>query len=287
MMLPKGENGEADARMAWGQLGLIALGVAAIALADLASGFGASTGLTAAGVGLLLLMVWYDERAAIRLLPRGAGDLKTPAGAGYAAKFLLTAATMGFSVYGPAFLQTLAGLKALTAGYIVALEAVAWTTFGLLVSGLVGRWRGWMIRLGAVVALGGVGLCALVFPLGSVAGVAVAGLMLGGGFGLFSAFLNQRVLNALTAEDRAIGAAGLTTVQLIGAAVGAAAAAAAANLTGVSHGLTIAVARSAGFWVFVAVLPVAAAGVAAAWRLGGLTPIEADAEAPLPAHTHA
>jgi len=85
--------------------------------------------------------------------------------------------------------------------------------------------------------------------------------------------MSQRILASLSAEDRAIGAAGITTVRLTGSAAGAAVAAAAANLTGVSHGLTESVARSAGLWVYAAVLPVAIGGLAAAWRLGGLTPI--------------
>ena len=109
LMLPKGDDGKSDTRIAWGQLGLIGLGVVAIGLADLAGGFGRSSALTLVGVALLLAMVWYDERAAVRLLPRGAGNLKTAAGSGYAAQFLLTAASMGYSVYGPALLQTLAG----------------------------------------------------------------------------------------------------------------------------------------------------------------------------------
>ena len=276
VMLPKGEDGQADARMAWGQLGLIALGVAAIALADLAGGFGRSSALTLVGVALLLVMVWWDERAAVRLLPRGASDLRTAAGSGYAALFLMTAASMGYSVYGPALLQTLAGLKALAAGYVVALEAVAWTVTGLIVTNLIGRWPGRMIRLGAALALIGVGLSALVFPTGSVIGAGFAGIVLGGGFGLCSAFMSQRILASLGAEDRAIGAAGIATVRLTGSAAGAAVAAAAANLTGVSHGLTEAVARSAGVWVFAAVLPVAFAGLLAAWRLGGLTPSVAE-----------
>jgi hypothetical protein len=278
VMLPRGDDGKADTRIAWGQLGLIGLGVASIGLADLAGGFGRSGVLTLIGVGLLLLMVWYDERAAVRLLPRGSGDLKTAAGAGYAAQFLLTTASMGYSVYGPALLQTLAGLKALTAGYVVALEAAAWTVAGLIVSNLVGRWPGWMIRLGAVFILLGVGLSTLAFPIGSVLGVALAGVVLGGGFGLAWAFMNQRILSSLSGEERAIGAVGSSTVRLTGSATGAAVAAAAANLVGVSHGLTHGVARAAGVWVFVAVTPVAAAGVVAAWRLGGLAAVE-DVEA--------
>ena len=272
VMLPKGEDGAADARMAWSQLGLIALGVVAIGLADIAGGFGRSSLLTLVGCLLLFAMVWYDERAAVRLLPRGARDLSTAAGSGYATQFLLTAASMGYSVYGPALLQTLAGLKALSAGYVVALEAVSWTVAGLIVTNLTGPWPGRMIRLGAVLAIAGVAISALVFPLGSVLGVAAAGVVLGAGFGLSWAFISQRILASLSADDRALGAAGMTTVRLTGSAAGAAMAAAVANLTGVSHGLTEGVARSAGVWVFVAVVPVAAAGVAAAWRLGGLRP---------------
>jgi hypothetical protein len=280
LMLPRGDDGKSDTRIAWGQLGLIGLGVAGIGLADLAGGFARSTTLTLVGVGLLLAMVWYDERAAVRLLPRGAGNLRTAAGAGYAAQFLLTAASMGYSVYGPALLQTLAGLKVLTAGYVVALEAVAWTVAGLIVTNLVGRWPGRMIRLGAGLALAGVAMSALVFPTGSVPGVALAGILLGGGFGLGWAFMSQRILASLSGEERAIGAVGISTVRLTGSAAGAAVAAAAANLVGVSHGLNPGVARSAGLWVFAAVLPVAAGGVVAAWRLGGLTPAESEAVDP-------
>ena len=217
--------------------------------------------------------MWYDERAAVRLLPPGAGDLRTAAGAGYAAQFLMTAASMGYSVYGPAVLQTLAGLSALTAGYVVALEAIGWTVAALLVTNLVGAWPGRMIRSGAALVLAGIGLSALAFPTGSVAAAAIAGIVLGAGLGLAWSFMSQRILGSLTDQDRATGAAGITTVRLTGSATGAAVAAAAANLTGVAHGLTIATAQAAGLWVFVASLPVAAAGLLAAWRLGGLSPV--------------
>jgi hypothetical protein len=268
VMLPKGENGEAGSRIAWSQLGLIALGVIAIGLADLAGGFGPSTALTLVGVALLVGMVWFDERAAVRLLPKGSGDLSAIPGQAYATMFLLTAASMGFSVYGPAILQTLAGLGALSAGYVVALEAVAWTIAGLAVAHLTGVWPGRMIRLGGLCAVVGVALSILAFPTGSIVGVAVAGAIMGAGFGLGWAFMSQRLLASLPAGERAIGAAGITTVRLTGSAAGAAVAAAVANLVGVSHGLTAESAREAGVWVFAAVLPVMAAGAWAAWRLG-------------------
>jgi MFS family permease len=273
VLLPKGEDGEADAGMAWPQLGLIALGVAAIGLADLAGDFARSAVLTLAGIAVLVGSVWYDERAAVRLLPPGAGDLRTAAGAGFAAQFLMNAGAMGYSVYGPALLQTLAGLRALTAGYVVALESIAWTIAALVVTNLAGHWPGRMIRLGAVCCVAGVGLCALVFPSGSVAGAAVAGIVLGVGFGLSWSFISQRVLGSLRSQDRAVGAAGINTMRLTGAAAGAAVAAVAANLAGVSQGLTPAATQSAGLWVFAAVLPVAGGGLLAAWRLGGMAPM--------------
>jgi MFS family permease len=273
VMLPKGEDGRADARMAWSQLGLIALGVAAIGLADVAGDFARSSGLTLAGIALLLAMVWYDERAAVRLLPAGAGGLRTAAGAGYAAQFMMTAASMGYSVYGPVVLQTMDGLSALAAGYVVALEAIGWTVSALIVTNLAGAWPGRMIRLGAALVVAGIGCSALAFPTGFVPGAAGAGIVMGAGLGLSWSFMSQRILGSLTDQERAIGAAGINTVRLTGSAAGAAVAAAAANLAGVGHGLTTPTAQAAGLWVFAASLPVACAGFFAAWRLGGLSPM--------------
>jgi hypothetical protein len=108
------------------------------------------------------------------------------------------------------------------------------------------------------------------FPTGSILGAVAAGVVLGTGFGLCWSFMSQRILGSLTDQDRAIGAAGINTVRLTGSAAGAAVAGAAANLAGVSQGLTIEVAQTAGVWVFASVLPVAGAGLLAAWRLGGL-----------------
>jgi MFS family permease len=266
-LLPKGEDGAGSTGVAWVQLGLIAAAVSAIGLADLAQEVLSSVALIALGVALLGAMVWADGRARVRLLPRGSNSLGTIAGSGFAAMFLLTAASMGYAVYGPAILQTLARLSALAAGYVIAGEAAAWTAMGLTVAHLTGPWPQRMIRLGAVVATLGVAFSALTFPAGSVIGVIIAGLFLGGGFGLSWAFMSQRILGALPDEERAIGAAAITTMRLTGSAVGAAAAAAAANLAGFSEGVTQATAQATGLWVFLSILPVALAGVWAAFRL--------------------
>lgn len=61
---------------------------------------------------------------------------------------------------------------------------------------------------------------------------------------------------------------GIATVRLTGAAAGSAMAAAVANLAGFAHGFSAPAARTAGIWVFLAALPVAALACLSAWQMG-------------------
>ncbi len=272
-LMPRGEGRQAGAGVPLWQLGMIAAGVGAIGFSDMAGHPAAAFGLIAAGLVLLLLMVRWDHRARVRLLPAAAGDLRRPAGAGYATNFLVTAASMGFSVYGPTILQTLYGLSATAAGYVIAVEALAWTGAGLAVTHLKGPWPSRFILIGAGSAAVGIALAGPAFTLGGVAAVLVAGGFLGCGFGFFWSFMAQRILTSLPAEERAIGAAANTTTQLTGSAAGAALAGVVANLSGFADGLSEASARSAGLWVFVAALPLALLGVWTARRLAATSPL--------------
>jgi len=271
-LLPAADTGHEDTPIAWTQLGLVAAAVSMIGVADVAGRPWLALVLTLAGTVTLAWTVAYDGRARARLLPLGASDVTSRAGAGYASMFLLTAASMGYSVYGPAILQTLAGLKALTAGYVVALEAVAWTVAGLTVAHLSGVWPRRMIRLGTALATLGVALSAAVFPAGSVLGAALAGAVMGSGFGLSWAFMSQSMLAGFRDGERALAAGAITTVRLTGSAAGASAAAVAANLAGVALKLDPDTARAAGFWVFASILPISALGTLAAWRMAAKTP---------------
>ncbi len=267
-MLPPTNEGQGKSQVAWAQLGLVALGVGAIALADIAGRFSTSAALTVVGVLILMVMVWVDERAIVRLLPAGVGKIGSVAGSGFAAMFLITAASMGYSVYGPAILQTLAKQSALMAGYTVASESVAWTVTALLVTHLTGPWPGRFIRIGGFLVVAAVILGAFAFPSGSVVGAVATGLALGAGFGVSYSFMSQRILSTLSGDERGTGAAAMTTVRLTGSAAGAAMAAAVANLVGVSAGITPQTASAAGLWVFASVIPIALLGFMATWRLG-------------------
>ncbi|MDP3382163.1 MAG: MFS transporter, partial [Phenylobacterium sp.] len=216
---------------------------------------------------VLALSVRIDARAKVRLLPVSSGDFRTIGGLGFATMFLMTAASMGFTVYGPAILQTTRGYSALAAGYVIGVEALAWTASALAIAHLTGVWRGRMVRLGAVLAALGIGLCVFVIAEGPLWTLILAAVLLGSGFGLSSAFMNQMVLSALPAAERGLGGGAINTVRFTGAAVGAAVAGALANLAGFGEALTYASASAAALWVFAAATPVAAAAIFTAWRL--------------------
>jgi predicted MFS family arabinose efflux permease len=253
----------------WTQLGVLGVGVAAIAVADVLRSPTLSIGLVVAGLAVLGLVFWIDARARVRLLPHRAGDLRTVCGSGYFAMFAMTAATMGFAIYGPPILQQLRGFSPLAAGYTIGAESAAWTLSAILVAGATGVWDGRWIRLGVGCLIASLIILAWTMAEGAFAWVLIGGSLMGVAFGLSWAFMSRRLLLALSEEDKAIGSSAITAVRQTGAAAGAAISGVAANLGGFSAGLTAESAQSASFWVFVSVIPLAVVGGLAAFRLTG------------------
>ncbi|MGH6965047.1 MAG: MFS transporter [Phenylobacterium sp.] len=253
----------------WLQLGVLGVGVAAIAVADLLNGPVLSIGMVVAGLGVLALVFWIDHRAKVRLLPHRAGDLTTIIGSGYFAMFALTAASMGFAIYGPAILQQLRGFSPLWAGYAIGAESLAWTVAGMAVAHVTGVWDARWTRFGALLLIASLLILAATMADGPIVVVLIGGAFLGAAFGFSWAFMSRRLLAALSDEDRAIGSSAISAVRQTGAAAGAAISGVAANLAGFSEGLTVASARSASFWVFASVIPLALLGTWASFRLTG------------------
>jgi MFS family permease len=258
-----------DARrpLPWRTLAVLTLAILAIALADITEAAAAAVGLLGLGLVLLAAALAVNASPGERLLPPDAVRPQTVAGAGYAMIFLMSAASVVFGVYGAALLQVSAGLSPLAAGYVVAADAVGWTITAILVSGQPDRRHGAFILAGAVVITLGMALLAATIGTGSAWLVAGAGLVMGAGFGLAWALTTRRVLNALSEEDRALGAAGTPTTQMIGSAAGAALAGAIANLLGLAHAFTPARAAAEAPWLFAAFVPLSALGLVAAARL--------------------
>ena len=253
----------------WAQLCVLGLGVGAIAVANVLTSPPVAVGLVIVGLVILVLVVRLDDRMRVRLLPHRAGDLTTVVGAGYAAMFALTAASMGFSIYGPAILQQTRGFSPLWAGYAVGAESMAWTVAAMAVAGAGAVWDARWIRIGALMLIASLVLLPFTLADGPLAGMLVAGGLMGASFGFAWAFISRRVLMALRDDDKAIGSSGITAVRQCGSAAGAAISGVAANIVGFSGGLNDVSARAATVWVFVSVLPLALAGVWAAFRLTG------------------
>lgn len=251
----------------WLQLGVLAVGVGAIAVADLAPSSVLSLGLIGAGFGVLVLVLQLDVRARIRLLPREAAQLGTVVGSGYASMFLLTAASMGFAIYGPPILQVLRGYSPLLAGYVIGVESLAWTAAAFLVTGALEKFDAMWVRLGAVFLVASLVILPWALADQPLVWVLAGAALLGAAFGLSWSFMSQRIMAALSSEDRAIGTSAIMAVRQTGAAAGAALSGAAANLVGFSEGLTAETARAASVSVFVVAIPLALAGTWAAFRL--------------------
>jgi MFS family permease len=271
-----GAKGQGGPGIPWLQLGVLGLGVSAIAVADLLPNTALSLAVIGLGLAVLGLVFWIDHRSRVRLLPHRAGDWRTVVGSGYAAMFWLTAASMGFAIYGPPILQALRGMSPLWAGYVIGAESLAWTATALAVAHVSGAWDARWIRIGALCLVASLVILAWAMADQPLAWVLVGGSLMGAAFGLSWSFMGRRVMAALSEEDRAIGSSAITAVRQTGAAAGAAISGAAANLAGFHHGLSVPSATAASVWVFLAVVPLALIGAWAAFRLTG----EASAASP-------
>ena len=109
-----------------------------------------------------------------------------------------------------------------------------------------------------------------------LAAIAVAAIVQGAGFGCMWALATSRIAAAAPPSERALASAAVPTTQLIGSAVGAAISALIANASGFDAGITRANAAVGGVWLFAAFLPLALAGVWAAWRLGATPPASSE-----------
>jgi MFS family permease len=265
-------RGEARPGAPFGPLALIAAGVLAIGVAGLLSGPLAAAGLILLGLGLLVLALRLDARARRPMLPRAALDLGSPAGAGYAAIFLLQAAVIAWSVYGPLLLQAVDGVSPLVSGYVVGGESVGWTLAALAVGGLGRAWPDRLIRLGPGLVVLGLILLGPSLAMGGPLASAAASVLIGAGFGLTWSFLNRKILASLSDGERALGSSAIPTVQMIGNAAGAAAASALGDLIGLGRAVSAAEGRALAPTLFAAFVPLALLGWTAANRTVALAP---------------
>jgi len=268
VMVPAAPRAASGGRIPGRQLALLTLGVTLIAAAGVVPGQLTAAACAVLGILAMAAMLLVNTRTADRLLPRAAGDLATATGLGLTVIFFCEAATVGFSVYGPTFIQVLHGADPLLSGYVIGGIAAGWTAFSFVVANLKPQHEGRAIRIGASVIVAGVAWGAYEMVHGGLVGITLSMVTLGSGFGICWAFLAKRVIGGAPLEEQPLASAAVPTTQLIGGAVGAAAAGALANALGFAHGVTLNGGQTHGLWLFYAFLPLAVVGLAAAWRLG-------------------
>jgi hypothetical protein len=148
-------------------------------------------------------------------------------------------------------------------------ESIAWTLTAVAVASASEKWDAFWVRLGAVCLVLSLVILAWAMPDGPLAWVLVGGALLGAAFGFSWSFMTRRIMAVLSDEDRAIGTSATIAIRQTGASAGAAISGTAANLVGLSAGLTAPSARAAAVWVFASVIPLALVGAWAAFRLTG------------------
>ncbi len=267
VLVPAGAAREESGAIPARPLVLLAAGIAAVATAGVVQGLALSILLAGGGLALVGRALAADRAGADRLLPRRAADPAFPLGAAWLTYFATTAAGTAFALYAPAMLQFSAGLSALEAGYVVAIEALAWTAASLSVASAGEAWRARLIVAGPASILIGVTGITMLMGSGSLAAVALAGAFLGAGFGLCYSFIGQRVIGAFDDATRARGASAIGAVRNAGGALGAALAGIAANAAGFGEGLDTGNFSWVAWGAFGTGIPFALAGLIGALRL--------------------
>ena len=253
--------------MAWRTLGALTLSVGLIAAANITHGALASWGFLAAGTVAFLMALAINQTAGEGLLPREAARPWTTSGAGYAMIFVLEVGTVGLNVYQAAILQSVYGVSALVAGYVVCTFAMGWTGAAFAVSGAPDQAHSRLIIIGSGLILVGYAAITLTIARVSLGWVAASGFLTGSGFGTAWSLLTQRIVSGLPERDRALGASAIPTTQLMGGALGAAAAGALANMLGLSRDFTAKQAGASAPILFAAFLPFVVVACVAAVRV--------------------
>lgn len=262
----RGRRAPVDARVPWAALAALTPAVLAVAAAGVVEDTLLAAFGVALGVALTILFLRLDRAGASSLLPHA--SLAAPrVAAGLVLVLAFSTATVSFTLYGPLLLLGLHGIGPLTAGYLVAVESVAWSVAALAVSGVGPAGEGRWIRIGGFCIVVGLTSFAYSVPQGPVWAIGVSALLTGGGFGFIWSFLVRRMVAASLPRERERTAGAVPVLQMLGYALGAAFAGIVANALGIATAGRGAELESVALWLFLAFIPLTAVGLAAAFRV--------------------
>jgi MFS family permease len=260
-------GGEPLPAFPFGRLALLAACISALSAAQVASLAWVMAALIALALAAVASMLRFDRAAIAPLFPSDAFSWRGVVGPGLWMTLLLSTANDPFPLYGPLFLQELHGLKPLAAGYLVALEAMAWTIAAMSVANWSERAASILLVFGPVLMGLGLAGIAWLMPSGTIAYLIAPICCSGAGIGSCWAFMSQRVMRAAKPGESDITASAVPTVQLFGLGFGGAVAGLVANIAGYASGLNDAASRAAAFWVPASFVLITIAAAAAGLRM--------------------
>ena len=249
------------------RLGILSIAVLAICQAGVVSSTQFAVGLCAVGVVLLLIFLKQDMDSENRIFPRGILNPRTVSGSGLLMISSLFMATISLTVYGPLLMYIIFGAAPLVAGYIIALESLAWTLTAIFTSGLRERIEPRLIRMGAVFV--SVSMLGLIYamPAGPLWVIALFSVIMGMGFGMSWSFVSKRIIANVPETERTRASASIPTFMRVAMTLGSALSGIIANYSGFSEASSVAVAQNVAFWCFAAFIPLMFVGLVTAWRV--------------------
>ncbi|KLU14209.1 MULTISPECIES: MFS transporter [Xenorhabdus] len=208
-----------------------------------------------AAVILIFLLIIYERRTSVRLLPENSLSLRSPHLVLFTTLFLLIVGLSG-DVFIPYFLQILHGQSPLASGYMVASAAMGWTIGEMLSASWQGTKMRFAIVSGPVFMLVGMLVLLVLLPSQSagewqiilpiILGLGVFGF--GVGFGW--PHLLTLILQASRDADKNIAGSSITTIQLFASAFGSALGGMTVNLFGFYQPGGVEGAAAASYWLF-------------------------------------
>jgi MFS family permease len=252
----------------FGPLAVLAAAITCVASAGVAGTPVLGVPLVALGLaGIAAFFALDARRPRARLFPHRPLDPRTLLGDGLLMLGALSIGVTPFGIYGPLLLVTLHGISTITAGYLVAAEAVSWSVLSILVAGAKPHHERAIVAAGALMIATAMAGLTWAVPAGSVPGVLACAIVQGGGFGICWPFVTRMIVASARPDESAIASSAVPTIQRIGYAVGAAIAGIAANVAGFSHGLSAETAAGVARFLFAAFLPFGLIGLWTALRL--------------------
>jgi MFS family permease len=255
------------APMPFGRLALICASVLCIGSIANTGSARLRAALLVAAIAAVALVLRLDRASRVRLLPSRMLSLENRLGKGYWMVFLLGMSTTPGGVYVPLLVQLLHGVSPAAAGYLYALQSLAWTAGTFLSARVAPEHVRRVIVLGPLLmASGFVGLF-LTIGSGPIVGIAAALMLVGGGIGTCWAHIGAVILSSGRDDEGAVTASMIPSTQLFAVALGSALSGIIANAAGLAADASPPVAALAGAWLYggFVVVPVTAAAIG--WRL--------------------